>query len=208
MEIDAPPLPPPPPPQQQQRTVAMEDLDSPMVNLSMPTETATGLSVVIERMQKEHAAERLLWRKDVEDIRAMYEFHTRELEDHHQQLLMERDSREKLLMSELEEMKHRLARSDERVDAVIQTYLASVVKPLSSPSRAPRASSAGPAVSRPETPSAPTILKPLSVASFVPPPLFGPIPKDSANTAPTTPLNPPRPPVSSSSTDPSSSKQS
>jgi hypothetical protein len=194
-----------PPPPQQQQTVA--NLESPALDPSVSTETTTnGLAGVIEQMQKQHAAERLLWRNDIGDIRAMYESRIRELEEHHQQLRMERDSREKLLMSELEELRTRLARSDERIDTVIQTYLSAAITPLSSPSRAcapPHPSSTGATVSRPETPLGPRVLKPLSVASFAPPPLFAPAP--SANTAPKTPQEPH---VSSDSTDPSTSGQS
>ena len=116
MDIDMSPSLPPP--------MAVPNLEPPVLDPSASTATtSTDLAGVIEQMQKELAAERSLWRKDAGNMQALCESRVREREKHHQQVLAERDSRERLLVSELEEMKVRLARSDERVDTMVQTYM-------------------------------------------------------------------------------------
>ena len=202
MDVDAPPvaLPLPPQPQSQPHPpIAIRGPEPTALDPSVPTaatnaSNANNLAGVIERMQKEQAAERLLWRKDVEDMRTVYESRVHELKELHQHVLVERDSREKLLISELEEMKARLARSDERIETVIQAYLppaSVVVTPLSSPSRpSPRTSaSAGATASglkEQRSPPDPQIAKPFSMGSFAPPPLFTPGLSPSANPSPKT----------------------
>jgi len=159
-----------------------------------PASTVRRPTGLAGQMQKELAAERLLWRKDLEKMQAMCESRIRELEEHHQQVLVERDSRDKLLVSELEEMKVRLARSDERVDMMVHTYMSMASHentPLSSPPRRPSfasASGGAAALSAQEQLSpALQIPKAFGLSSFAPPPLFTAGPGADARPAPKSP---------------------
>jgi len=186
MDIDMSPSLPPP--------TAAPNFEPPALDLSASTATSTDLAGVIEQMRKELAAERLLWRKDAGNMQAVYESRVHEIEEHHQQVLAERDSREKLLVSEVEEMKVRLARSDERLDTMVQTYMSIAstgTSPLSSPSRQPSFSStsggAAALKAQEQLSPAPKLPKSFGLSSFVPPPLFAAAPSAGA---PKTPQKP------------------
>lgn len=79
---------------------------------------------VIERMQKEHASDKVTWQQEIDECRRDAELRIRDIKEAHLDILAERDEKEKGLEAEVAKYRSQLERSEMRLDNLLQKYLA------------------------------------------------------------------------------------